>query len=304
MMDLGTIAVALGLRRAGREFRGRCPCCGYGSDAATLRLHRGRPSLWCASCRDAGGLRAALHDAAGGRPCLPAVRNAQDGGAAVMMTKAAKQRRALEIWSEGRPIAGTAAERYLAQRGVLAALDRWPPHPAGEALRYLPRCWHGEARKHLPAMVAAIRDPQSGAFAALHRTYLRPDGSGKADVASPRRTLGDVRGGAVLLHAPPVFAPLVLGEGLETAAAAALLIGGPCWASTSAGGLAAMKLPEAVRAVMIAADADAPGLRAAGALARRLRDEGRAVDIVAPDQDGLDFNNLLQRRMARGVEHG
>lgn len=65
-------------------------------------------------------------------------------------------------------------------------------------------------------------------------------------------------------------------------------------------------LPDAVRAVTIAADADAVGQREAQVAARRWRAEGRTVRIASPDSAGQDFNDLLQNRARRaaGVAHG
>ena len=76
---------------------------------------------------------------------------------------------------------------------------------------------------------------------------------------------------------------LLVGEGVETTAAAALVLDwrGGAWATLGTSGLRAVEIPECVREVTIAADRDAGGLRAA-ALARRLEGEGRPVEIRAP----------------------
>ena len=87
---------------------------------------------------------------------------------------------------------------------------------------------------------------------------------------------------------------LVVGEGVETAASAGLMLGLPAWAAISAGNMAAaLVLPASVRVVTIAADPDAPGQRAARDAATRWRAEGRTVRIAMPDKPGQDFNDLL-----------
>ena len=98
-----------------------------------------------------------------------------------------------------------------------------------------------------------------------------------------RASLGSLAGGAVRLSEPHE-GRLLLGEGIETTAAAALILDwhGGAWAALSASGLRAVRLPEHVRDVTIAADRDAGGLRAAAVLARRLEAEGRRVEIRAP----------------------
>ena len=50
---------------------------------------------------------------------------------------------------------------------------------------------------------------------AVHRTYLRPDGSGKAEVHPAKAMLGAALGGAV--RVADGHGPLVVAEGIETA---------------------------------------------------------------------------------------
>ena len=100
-----------------------------------------------------------------------------------------------------------------------------------------------------------------------------------------------VRGGAVRL-AEPVDGVLLVGEGIESTAAAMQLLDRPGWAALGTAGLRALVVPNAIREVIIAADRDAPGLEAAAALAERLNAEGRRVTIVAPRVGG-DFADLV-----------
>ena len=48
--------------------------------------------------------------------------------------------------------------------------------------------------------------------------------------------------------------------------------------------------------VVIAADHDGPGLKAAEAAADRWQSEGRRVRIARPDRAGADFNDILRER--------
>ena len=71
-------------------------------------------------------------------------------------------------------------------------------------------------------MVAAVQAPDR-TIAAIHRTYLLPGGTGKAQVSKPKMALGPLGSGAVrLAKAGPV---LGLGEGIETALSAMQLFG-------------------------------------------------------------------------------
>ncbi len=87
---------------------------------------------------------------------------------------AKKARIVRSVWAEALPIGGTVAEAYLRGRGITCALPN--------TLRFHPECWHSSGHR-LPAMVATV---QGCDLPAVHRTYLRADGSGKADVDPPR----------------------------------------------------------------------------------------------------------------------
>jgi phage/plasmid primase-like uncharacterized protein len=192
------------------------------------------------------------------------------------------------------PLPGTLAEAYLAARGL--------PGLTSPALRHHPACPHPSGTK-LPAMVALVVSAITGAAQAIHRTYLRRDGTGKAAVEPQKATLGPVAGGVVMLDAPRAGAPLVIGEGIETAASAGRLIGAPAWSAVSAGNLAGLDLPPGIARVIIAADPDGPGQRAAWQAAGRWRAEGRQVRVATPDDPDDDFNDLLRRRVARERGH-
>lgn len=194
------------------------------------------------------------------------------------------------LWEKARPIAGTSAEAYLRSRSLGTV--------ASDALRLLPAERHKEAARVGPVMIAAARD-EAGELRAVHRTWLRDDGNGKADVDPPRKTLGSPHGCAVRLM--PADGAVVLAEGIETALAASVLFGVPAWSCLTAGGLEAVQLPPAIHSVLIAADNDAAGTgqRAADTLAQRLLAEGRAVRVAIPDRVGCDFNDILMRRNAR-----
>ena len=193
----------------------------------------------------------------------------------------AKRARAHQMWKETRPLRGTFAEAYLHRRGVEVAGAR--------ALRFHPRLRHlVEPYASFPCLVACVQDC-AGRFLGIQRTYLQ--GSHKAPVQPVRMSLGKLRGGAVRL-AEPVDGVLLVGEGIESTAAAMQLLDRPGWAALGTAGLRALVVPNAIREVIIAADRDAPGLEAAAALAERLNAEGRRVTIVAPRVGG-DFADLV-----------
>ena len=187
------------------------------------------------------------------------------------------RRFARRIWKATRPLAGTVAEASLEARGV--------GNVAGApALRFHPSLTHRTAPGRFPALVAGVQDV-GGRFLGIQRTYLAVDGSSKASVDPVRASLGSLAGGAVRL-AESIDGRLLLGEGIETTAAAALVLDwhGGAWATLGTSGLRAVEIPAGVRHVTIVADRDAKGggQLAAAALAERLMDEGRSVAIRLP----------------------
>ena len=282
------IARVLGLRRAGRAWRGACPSCGYAA-ALAVTERDGRALWWCASCRDGGAVTAAIRRAMGG-VWIPPTPSASPQRAATATGRSEGSARALALWRQAAPILGTPADRYLAARAL--------PAVASAELRFHHACPHPTGRR-LPAMLAAVRAPSTSGLRAMHRVFLRPDGCGKADAEPAKASLGPVAGGAVVLDAPCKDAPLVVAEGIETALSAGRLLGAPAWSAVSAGNLERhLALPAAVRAVIVAADPDEVGQRAAWQAARRWRAEGRHVRVATPDDPDTDFNDLIARRAA------
>lgn len=290
MTDAATLAEAFGLRRNSRGWTGNCPSCGY-AGTFTLNQREGRALWWCASCQDRDGLLEAVRAVAGGDYSPPA-----SAAPARPKDDAARTRAALAIWAEAIAINGTVAETYLAARGL-----------AGEtstALRYHPNPRHPNETASLPALVALVISTQSGQPAAIHRTYLRRDGTGKANVDPAKVSKGPIRAGAIMLHAPEAGRPLVIGEGIETSLSAGRLIGAPAWSAIAAGNLRRITPPREVREIIIAADPDETGQREAWAAARLWEAAGRVVRVATPDTTGRDFNDLWRARIAREAAHG
>jgi hypothetical protein len=184
---------------------------------------------------------------------------------------------------------GTPAQTYLEGRGIVGT--RFPKMI--NTLRFNPAALHSPSGLHLPAMVAQIRGPKGEALG-VHRTFLRPDGSGKADVTPAKMMLGPSSGGAVRFG--PDVPVIALAEGIETALSVSLASRLTVWATLSTSGLKGLLLPKPpiAEVVIIAADHDEAGLAAAEIAAGRLESEGRAVSIIHPLKPGSDFNDVLR----------
>lgn len=191
---------------------------------------------------------------------------------------------------------GDVVDRYLHSRGIG---DTTYP----KALRYAAKLPTGDGGL-FPAMVATVRAPD-GSNATLHRTFLRPDGSGKADLGERARMLmpGDVpEGSAVRLCDDWSGGVLGIAEGIETAMSAARLFEMPVWAGINTSLMRKFEPPEGCTELVVFADNDAnfAGLSAAYQLAYRIAcDNRRQIDVTVrcPDQVGWDWNDVLMARL-------
>ena len=212
-------------------------------------------------------------------PDTPAARKAKAPGGT--------RNAAARLFAASVPVAGTLAETYLRSRGITQMA-------ASEALRFHPRCWHREEGQTKPvprpAMIAAVTDG-AGALQGIHRTWLAPDGHGKASVETPRRAMGHILGNAVRLT--PHDDILVVGEGIETMLSVSEVAPGlPVWAALSSGHLGAVLLPEGLQRLYIAIDRDPAGSRAAERLSARATDVGIGCHVLEPRLG--DFNDDLR----------
>ena len=214
------------------------------------------------------------------------------------------------IWAQAIPLedpAAAIARTYLEYRGLgdlsplpadmrlHPSLPYWFPGPDGLPIEL--GCYS--------ALVALVRN-LAGRVRGLHRTYLQPDGQGKARVVSPAGAQlpakklmslapGATRGAAIRLY-PVTAGKLAVAEGIETALAISWANPGwPCWATLFAGNLAHIELPPDLETVAICADNDSHqvGQEAARALARRLfqlpdHPEIKILIPEIPDTDWLD----------------
>lgn len=271
------LAARWGLSKTSRGYRGACPLCA--GDAFVVHPGKGGPPVlrcYYSGC-EAADLHRAAERAVGGTWTAPE-RKTPDAA-----DDAARTAEAMAVWDGAVPALGTPADTYLTGRAL-------PGLAASPALRWRPEVKH-PTRRVLPAMVALVVDVD-GTPRAVHRHYLRRDGSGKADVRPPKASKGPVGGCAIRLD--PAASELVIAEGVETAASAGRLLSLPAWSAVSCVNLRwTMRLPAEVRSVVIAADLDPAGMMAVEAAVERWETEGRRVRVALPPAPELDCNDLL-----------
>ncbi|BBF79907.1 DUF7146 domain-containing protein [Asticcacaulis excentricus] len=220
-----------------------------------------------------------------------------------------RSRKMVGYWATLPAIGGTVVETYLREaRGIpLDLLGKLP-----DVLHYEARAEHADDETgevtYWPAMVAAIyRGSQP---LGIHRTFLQPDGSGKAPVRPSKKMYGQMRGGAIRLTRGAsgltpkdalrrgVKTPLLLGEGIETVLSAACAV--PEYRAWAAGSLGNLDIawPEFVSDVILLKDNDwkPPAMKRFEAIEAHWRQLAKARGgrvKIASAAVGSDFNDWI-----------
>ncbi len=132
------------------------------------------------------------------------------------------------------------------------------------------------------------------AFRAVHRTWLAPDGSGKAPLPVARKVLGAKSGAAIRFA--PARARLLVGEGIETTLSVRqALPRRACWAGIDLHNMARLALPPEVRVITLLMDNDMkdPTSGPKALEAARLHYGRAEVKVRAAwPPPGTDFNDI------------
>jgi putative DNA primase/helicase len=283
------------LRRAGRELIGSCPVCG-GTDRFGVNIAK---QIWnCRGCGRGGdvidlvqhvdgvGFAAAIAELTG-KSSTPAFASSTPVNTGTIVPvfphvpssgtddyDRGQHAKAAWLWRQRQPIGGSIAETYLREvRGI--------PAPLPPALAFLP----ARTPSQHPAMIAAFRAESESSVAAVHLTLLKPDGSGKADVAKPKIFVGRPLAQPIVLAPIGDMLALAITEGIEDGLSVRAALDLGVWAAGSGNRMPeiASTIPGYVETVTIWAHADAAGQDGARKLDALLHARGIEVFI-----DGLD----------------
>jgi CHC2-type zinc finger protein/Toprim domain-containing protein len=275
------------LNREAHELVGPCPVCG-GTDRFAINIPK---QVWnCRGCGKGGDVIAfVMHiDGSDFRTAIETLTGTDRPTAAT--TRAGEKPKSLCLkplhkwWGEARPIVGTLAEKYLANRGIA----QFPPD-VNEVLRFHPEAIFGKIEstwRFVPCLLALVRDIVSNEAIGLQRVGLTKDAE-KID----RMAIGRVRGGAVKFwNDAEVTAGVVIAEGIETALAASTIewngtLLQPMWATVFADNMKRFPVLPGIQALTLVVDNDAPdkrGQEAAAACAQRWQHAGREVTRLTP----------------------
>jgi hypothetical protein len=220
-----------------------------------------------------------------------------DGRTAAAFAKPARAgspNAARRLFAASKPLTGSLAKTYLRSRSITRAINL-------SALRFHPRCYYRPSGDDVPgtpsafpALIAAVTDAD-GAQTGTHRTWLDPSGGMKANVASPRRAMGNILGNAVRFGTADDV--LIAGEGIETMLSLHEVFPAmPMAAATSSAHLAAILFPPTLERLYVARDRDAAGDAAFGILTDRSQAAG--IELVSLMPDLADFNDDLRQHGA------
>jgi DNA primase len=280
------IGATVQLKRKGNEWSGRCPF--HDEKTPSFYVNDAKGKANCFGCGWYGdavdyvrklhgvGIRDAVAMIDSG--ALPTVKLRPIPAAA----QADRLGEAVAIWRNASPVQGTPGDAYLRGRGIDIALPdcfRFARLPLGR-------------RDPMPALVALVAGPDN-LPCGIQRTFLREDGR-KADLpdGKVKFSLGRVKGGAIRLT--PCASELILCEGAEDGLSLLQMFGRAVWVAAGTSMMPGIELPDGVASVVIAADNDAPGLKAADETAKAMALDGRSVRIIRPMAPHKDFNDELK----------
>jgi Toprim domain len=272
-MSASAIAAALADRPVKRLPHGDylCPCPAHDDHSPSLSIRDGPRGLivHCWAGCEARDVYAAIRakkikiERGDAPPNTPIKRSAE------------YQRRQREkagwFWRQRKPIIGSIAETYLREaRGYSGPL---PP-----TLAFLPP----HKPEFHPALIAAfalVDEPEPGILGkpqhvtAIHLTFLKPDGSGKAEAEPNKISVGSPLGKPIVLAPPNDLLALAITEGIEDALTAYQATGVAAWAAGSAYFMLplAETVPDYIECITVYADPDKAGQDAARKLANALR---------------------------------
>lgn len=187
---------------------------------------------------------------------------------------------ARELWEKARPLRGSPAQLYLDSRRIgHSIIGRYDP----AAMTY-----EGGKRLRLPALLLPIVEGRT--IVALARVFVDAQGNKHPQLADPKRTLGDPRGGAVQIGTI-ASDHLNLAEGFEDAESVIAKFGLPgCWSVSGSELYSRILIPDHIRSITIYSQhgkAARVGIEKAEA---NLAATGRRLNVILPPPGG-DWND-------------
>ncbi len=290
--------------RIGREYRSLCLF--HTERSPSMQLNDAKGTFHCFGCGASGDIVSLVMHAEGlgfaeairwlGGAGLPAIDPAERIKAAQedAAEREAAMQRARDVWNAAVLTDGTPAAAYARSRGITM------PLPPSFRFGHTP-AWYdddtGECGPNRPALLAAVAIEGQPYPIGLQRIFIAPDGSGKASMSKPKRSLGRIKGGAVRVTGrnPEAQHEVIITEGPEDALSLAQkLPGREVWAALGTALMIEADYPPRIRSIVIAGQNDAPGRAAVDKARLGLEARGFAVRTMWPSDGFKDWNDQLR----------
>jgi putative DNA primase/helicase len=288
-MDAAALAHALGATRSGRQWK--CKCVAHEDREPSMIIFDGRERVQVrclAGCDQQDLINALRSRGLWERGVFADAASYKRTQAAKVSceTEALRSRdRARRIFDDADLCHGTLAQRYLESREI------WSVAREIEDARFHPKCPREKGVQ--PAIVVAMRMRGAPGVQAVQRIFLTSDA--RKDGAM---MLG-IAGGAAMMLGGVVSNVLNVAEGFESGVSVRMMDSGATWALGSAGALDRLGVLDDVDRLVIWADHDAAGMKAALACRVRWREAGRDVAVWVPPDEGQDAADVWRSRCAR-----
>lgn len=189
------------------------------------------------------------------------------------------------LWNTADEIALLSLVPYLKGRGIGGASN------IKEAdVRFHEAVADGDVSR--PALIFACREQPGHKLRAIQRIFLSNDLSSKASIKVPKKALGAFGGSAIWLGSETDTLVIVEGpeDGLSLREAKCPFVA----CAITAGNMANLTIPAAVKRVILFQDNDEAGEKAAKKAATKYASQGRKVFIAKPPLPIKDANDLLR----------
>jgi putative DNA primase/helicase len=160
---------------------------------------------------------------------------------------------AKEIWNACKhyPFVSSLGDQYLQSRGLNSITET--------NVRFHPSIFYQPTRSVMGALIFRVSKEPKGDIAAIHRIFLNSDGTGKANIETPKMALGPIQGNAIWFGTPGDT--LVIAEGPEHALAYRTVYDFVV-CSVYASNYHAITIPDYVLHLVLAPDGDEAGTAA------------------------------------------
>lgn len=200
---------------------------------------------------------------------------------------------AKKTWNVCLPVEGTIGEKYLHSRSI--RLNRYPT-----SIRYRSKIYNAETKGVLPAILFKVSLGLNTPLEAIHRVYIKEDGSGKANLHTPKAALGKIKGLGIWFGEEN--STLYICEGPENALSI-LSLGFKFVVSTiDSANFPNLTIPTMVKQIVLMPDGDEAGVTASKKAIKAYENIELKINFPPKKEDNpkWDWNDQIKEQLSRG----